>query len=152
MTPPANNTQAPTPTNKDTKTTTLAPGRNRNPRSIKRTSLPLASIYTIRYAGLRCRTLFRLCASAKKRKRISDFRGPLQVQERCCPVGLASLQVSFLGALGADVRLNSYFGIPLRRIWRKESVPVRHLDLRQTLGVHDVALLNDTVPIEHKGG
>src|SRR3972149_11035007 len=35
---------------------------------------------------------------------------------------------------------------------RHESIPIRHLDLGQTLGVKDLALLNDAVPIEQKSG
>ena len=42
--------------------------------------------------------------------------------------------------------------LPLRPWRRNESIPVRHLDLRQTLSVDDVVLLDDAVAIEQKGG
>ena len=58
------------------------------------------------------------------------------------------MKASFL----ADVRLNSHLGIPLRRIGRKKSIQIRHLDLRQTLGVHGVALLDDAVLKEQISG
>lgn len=38
------------------------------------------------------------------------------------------------------------------RMQRNEHIPTRHLDLRQTLGVHNVAFLNDAVPIEQGSG
>ena len=42
-------------------------------------------------------------------------------------------------------------GLP-RRPRRHASVPIRQGDLRQTLGVDDVSLLENLVPIEQKGG
>src|SRR5207247_6695403 len=44
-----------------------------------------------------------------------------------------------------------FFGIrgPYRHCWN-EAISVRHFDLRQTLGIKDVGLLNDTVAIEQK--
>src|SRR3990167_7370541 len=42
-------------------------------------------------------------------------------------------------------------GLPLRP-GRKESIPIRHLDFRKTLGVHDVVLFDDFIAIEQKGG
>src|SRR5205809_3052147 len=44
-----------------------------------------------------------------------------------------------------------FFGIrgPYRHCWN-EAISVRHFDLRQTLGIKDVALLNDAVAIEQK--
>jgi len=36
----------------------------------------------------------------------------------------------------------------IHRHCRNEAIPVRHFDLRQTLGVQDVVLLDDAVPIE----
>jgi hypothetical protein len=35
---------------------------------------------------------------------------------------------------------------------RNEAIPIWHLDLRQTLGIHDVALLDDAVAKEQIGG
>jgi hypothetical protein len=35
--------------------------------------------------------------------------------------------------------------------WRNESITIRHLDLQQTLGVNEVALSDDVVPIEQEG-
>ncbi|MBF8306089.1 MAG: hypothetical protein HW398_1277, partial [Acidobacteria bacterium] len=35
---------------------------------------------------------------------------------------------------------------------REESVPKRHLDFRQALGVHDIAFLDDFVPEEQESG
>ena len=34
------------------------------------------------------------------------------------------------------------------RMQRNEGIPARHLNLRQTLGVHNVVFLNDAVPIK----
>src|ERR1019366_2712482 len=42
-------------------------------------------------------------------------------------------------------------GLPIRRPQRNEPITIRHLDLRQTLGVEDVALLDDIVSKEQKG-
>src|ERR1019366_1392950 len=42
-------------------------------------------------------------------------------------------------------------GLPLR-LCRIESITIRHSDFRQTLGVDDIAFLDDIVPIEQKGG
>src|ERR1700704_3685978 len=38
----------------------------------------------------------------------------------------------------------------IHRHFRNEAMPVRHFDLRETLSVKDVVLLDDAVPIEQK--
>ena len=38
----------------------------------------------------------------------------------------------------------------VHRHGRNEAIPVRHFDLRQAVGVHDLGLLDDAVPIEQK--
>src|SRR5262245_44293770 len=72
---------------------------------------------------------------------------------RRCGLSMCGSPASLSWCRGVPASPPSHLRLPPLRGWgRNVSIPIRHSNLRQALGVHDIVFLNDAVAVEHIGG